>query len=82
MPAITDDLRAAFEDAGYEVDTVSENRGTVRVALREDDAEADALRRVVEESVDEESVYGLQISFETSDADPAVGTVVSFRYRD
>jgi len=82
MAPVTDDLRAAFEGAGYDVDTVSENRGTVRVALREDDAEADALRRVVEESVDEKSVYGLQISFEASDANPAVGTVVSFRHRD
>ncbi|MHB9288268.1 hypothetical protein ACKVMT_14665 [Halobacteriales archaeon Cl-PHB] len=81
MESITDAVRAAYDDAGYDVDTVSENRGTVRVALREDDAEADALRSVVEETVDDGSVLGLQVSFEASDADPGVGTVVTFRYR-
>lgn len=74
-------LRQAFESAGYEVDQVSENRGTVSVAVRDDAADAADLRAVTEETCGEAAVLGFDVTHETTDGSDAVGTVVSFRHR-
>lgn len=81
MSDVAEELRRAFESAGYELDRVSENRGTVRVAIREDGADAAALRTVTEEACGESAVLGFDVAHETRADEDAVGTVVSFRHR-
>lgn len=74
------DLRTAFEDEGYEVSGVSENRGQVRIELLEEAAKANALREITFGVVDEDDVVGWNVSTETADGQ-GVRTVVSFRQR-
>jgi acetylornithine/succinyldiaminopimelate/putrescine aminotransferase len=74
-------LRAAFEDAGYTVDNVTENRDRVRIVLQEDDAEADLLRELVHETLSEERVFALNVGTENVEGAATVQTVVSFRDR-
>lgn len=81
MTDLLQELRAAFESAGYEVDRVSENRGTVEVGLREDAADAAALRSITDDVCGESAVLGFDVDHETSEGHDAVGTVVSFRRR-
>jgi hypothetical protein len=81
MSEITDDLRDAFEAEDYEVGEVSTNRDRVRVALIVEGAEADTLRGIVHETVDEENVMGLNVTTENVEGQDAVQTVVSFRDR-
>ena len=81
MTALTTELEAAFEDAGYDVVSVSENRGQVRVVLREDDVEAAAVRSLTRETVGEDRVLGLDVSTESPEDLDGVSTVISFRHR-
>lgn len=82
MTDVRERLRTELESHGFDVDTVSENRGSVRVALRDDDVPADELRSLVEDALGADSVFGIDVAVESSDAETAVGTIVSFRYRD
>lgn len=81
MTDIREELRAAFESAGHDVAEVSENRGQVRVVLREEGAEADRLRELATEAVDAR-VLGLNVTTEAIGGRDDIGTVVSVRYRD
>lgn len=81
MTDVRDELATAFEEAGYDVDRVSENRGTLRVAIREDGADAGELREITEGVCGESAVLGFDVTHETTEGDDAVGTVVSFRHR-
>lgn len=81
MSDVRDELTAAFESAGYDVDRVSENRGTLRVAIREDAADAGELREITEDVCGESAVLGFDVTHEATEGDDAVGTVVSFRHR-
>ena len=74
-------LRSTLEEMGYTVDDVTTNRDKIRVALREDDAEADLLREAVNEAVGAENVFALDVSTESVDGGGTVQTVVSFRDR-
>lgn len=81
MSDVTDELRRAFESAGYEVDRVSENRDSIRIAIREDAADAGELRAIATDVCGEAAVLGFDVTHETTAGDDAVGTVVSFRHR-
>ena len=79
MSDIPDELRDAFEAAGYEVAGVSRNRDRVRVELLDDRADAAALREVTTDAVGD-GVVGLDVSTESMDGVDDVRTVVSFRH--
>jgi len=81
METLPDDLREAFEAAGYDVAEVSANRDRIRVAVLEETASGDDLRRITHEVVDESETLGLNVSTESEEAQEGVTTVVSFRYR-
>lgn len=81
MSDLGDDLRSSFEDADYDVASVSVNRDTVKVALVDEDAAASKLRAIVETALDSESVRGLDVTREAIDGRDRMGTVVSFRRR-
>ena len=79
MSDIADELRDAFEAAGYEVAGVNRNRDRVRVELLDDRADAAALREVTTDAVGD-GVVGLDFSTESMDGADGVRTVVSFRH--
>lgn len=81
MSNIETQLRSAFEATEYDVSDVTVNRRQVRVAIRQPDAEADALRAIVDEAVGEENVLGLDVATESVDGQDALGTVVTFQQR-
>lgn len=81
MSELQAELRAAFEDRGYEVAEASVNRGRVRVALLDEDAEADELRSITTETVGDENLFGLNVTTERDEGRDATVTVVSFRHR-
>jgi len=81
MSEFREALRSAFEERGYDVAEVSENRGRVRVAVRGGDARADELREITAGTVGEDAVFGLDVSTESLEGTDAVGTVVSFQHR-
>jgi len=81
MTDIQTRIRSAFDATEYDVSDVTVNRRQVRVTVREADAEADALRAVVDEAVGEEEVIGLDVTTESVGGQDALGTVVTFRQR-
>lgn len=82
MDELETTLRDAFETNGYDVAEVSVNRDRVRVVVLEDDASAAELEEITHGVIDPEKTLGLNVTTETIDGQDAVGTVVSFRYRD
>lgn len=81
MSDLQAELRRAFEEAGYDVDGVSDNRGRIRVALREVSPAGDDLRRITEDVCGEDAVLGFDVASEATGGEETVGTVVSFRHR-
>ena len=81
MSAVGEELRDAFESAGYDGGEVSTNRDRVRVALQVEGAKAHRLRDVVTDTVGEDSVMGLNVTTESVEGQDAVQTVVTFRNR-
>lgn len=81
MSQLQTDLREAFEAAGFEVDAVGDNRGRIRVALREESADPEALRRITNDVCGDDAVLGFDVSSETTAGEDTVGTVVAFRHR-
>jgi hypothetical protein len=75
------DLRAAFENEGYEVGDVSRNRGRVRVVIVEEGAPAEELRSIAEWVAEDTDIFGLQVTSESVDGQPGMNTVVTFRER-
>lgn len=80
MSDVTADLRATFEDAGYAVEDVGDNRGQIRITLREDGADVEELRTLTEDVCGEDAVLGFDVTAAET-AEDEVGTAVSFRYR-
>ena len=80
MDDLIDDLKAAFEDADYDVSEASRNRDRVRIAVLDEEASADDLQSITLDVVDESDVLGFNVNTESLD-DDVVTTVVSFRYR-
>lgn len=80
MSELTADLQSAYEEAGYDVSEVTQNRDLVRVVLAED-VGAEAARAVVHETLDEEPRFGVDVATESADGQAGVSTVVSFRDR-
>lgn len=81
MDEIQAALRTAFEDAGHDVATVSTNRDQYRVTVLDDGAEADELRTLVYEVVDESEILGTNVTTESVDGKAGMGTVIEFRHR-
>ncbi len=81
MSELHDELRAAFEDSGYEVGEVSRNRETIRVVVLDEDAEAVDLRSIATDVVTEDDMLALNVTTESVDGQDRMGTVVSFRHR-
>ena len=80
MAELADQLRAAYEDEGYEVRDVTVNRDLVRVVLMAE-AGADAVRSIAAEAAGEEPPLGVTVTTESVDGHDGVSTVVSFRNR-
>jgi lipoate synthase len=80
MSDLSDDIRSAFEGTKYTVADVTENRGQVRIELLDPDAEADALREVLDVVVDLDDVFGPNVTTESADGQ-GVRTVITFRQR-
>ena len=81
MEELTDALRTAFQDAGYDLGEISVNRKRVRVAVRDSEASAETLREITSDAVDEDDVLGFNVTTESVGGSDDVVTVVSFRYR-
>ncbi|NUE02533.1 hypothetical protein HUB97_08545 [Halorubraceae archaeon YAN] len=80
MSEMTPSLKAAFEYTDYDLLDVTVNRRTVRLSVRQADANAQALRAIVEEAVGVDGFFGLNVTTEQSATDD-VGTVVTFQQR-
>lgn len=80
MEELKPTLREAFEESGYEVDELSNNRDNVRISVRDPEASGEDLRAVTYETLDESDVLGFNVSTEST-ANDEINTVVSFRYR-
>jgi hypothetical protein len=74
-------LREAFEDGGYEVEDVSRNRNRITVVLLEEGAPAEDLRSITHGVLDEEAVFGLNVTTESVDGHDGMNTGVTFRTR-
>jgi len=80
MDELTDSLREALEDAGYEVGETSVNRKKVRVEVLDPEASAGDLRDITRDTVGSDDLLGLNVTTESAD-NQEMTTVVSFRYR-
>lgn len=80
MP-VHEDLRAAFESAGYEVTEASDNRGHVRVGVLEENADPEELKAVVTDVVEADAMLGWSVEQESREGEAGVATVITFRTR-
>lgn len=81
MASVHDELRTAFEEAGYEVAEASDNRGHVRVSLLAEDPDQSELKEVTTEVVPDEEMIGWSIEPESREGENGVATVITFRQR-
>ncbi|SDG20785.1 hypothetical protein [Halorientalis regularis] len=80
MSELQVDLRAAFEDEGYDVDDVTVNRDQVRIVLLAEGESASDLEAVTYGVVDEDDVLTMNVTTESVDGQ-GLSTVVTFRHR-
>lgn len=80
MSELQADLRAAFEDDGYDVDDVTVNRDQVRVVLLTEGESASDLEAITYGVVDEDDVLTMNVTTESVDGQ-GLSTVVTFRHR-
>ena len=80
MSELQAELRAAFEDEGYDVDDVTVNRDQVRIALLTEGESANDLEAIDYGVVDEGDVLTMNVTTEQVDGQ-GLSTVVSFRHR-
>lgn len=81
MSDLEADLRDGFEAENYDVASVSVNRDVVTVALLDDDADSEELRRIaIEAGGGEGAIRSVNVSTEALDGRDQLGTVVSFRH--
>jgi hypothetical protein len=81
MDDLLTDLRDRFEDGGYDVVTVTRNRGRIRVVVRGTGMETDALQSLTYDVVPESDVLGLDVKTESVEGSDGMSTVVTFRHR-
>lgn len=81
MEDLLESLRTAFEEHGYDVADVSRNRDSVRVVVLAEGAKAAEMRSITYDVVDEDEVFGLDVTTESVDGQEGLNTVVTFRYR-
>mgnify|MGYP000253558132 CR=1 FL=1 len=81
MADLQQSLREAFEANGYDVDDVSRNRNQIRIVLLEESPAAEDLRTITEDALDEDAIFGLNVTTESVDGHDGMQTVVSFRTR-
>ncbi len=79
MSDVTAALSEAYESEGYTVASVTDNRGQLRVALREEGPDVASLRRIARDVCGEDAIVGLDVTAESTAGDE-VQTVVSFRH--
>lgn len=70
---------ATLTDAGYTVRSVEQNRQLTRIHLDAEAADADNIRRVINDAHDE--VIQIRVTTESDDASDTIRTVVSVRSR-
>jgi len=80
MTDLTNELAAAFEEAGYTVSETTENRDRIRVVVLDPEASGDDLRSITYDILDEDEVLGFNVTNESGTGDE-ITTVVSFRHR-
>ncbi|SEO85313.1 hypothetical protein SAMN05216388_102110 [Halorientalis persicus] len=80
MSELQADLRAAFEDEGYDVDDVTVNRDQVRIVLLAEGESASDLEAITYGVVDEDDVLTMNVTTEQVDGQ-GMSTVVTFRHR-
>lgn len=81
MDDVLETLRAAYEEHGYDVENVARNRAQVRVVLRVEGANAEKLRSIAHDAVDEDDLLGLEVTTSSVEGRDELNTVVTFRYR-
>ncbi|AQL41859.1 hypothetical protein BV210_03615 [Halorientalis sp. IM1011] len=81
MSELQAELRAAFEDEGYDVDDVTVNRDQVRIVLLTEGESANDLEAIAYGVVDEDDVLTMNVTTEQVDGQ-GLSTVVSFRHRN
>jgi len=81
MTDLTNELAAAFEEAGYTVNEATDNRGRIRVVVLDPEASGEDLASITYDVVDEDEVLGFNVTTESGAGDD-ITTVVSFRHRD
>ncbi len=81
MTELQSALRSAYESAGYDVDSVDDNRGQIRVSLQARSPDVGEIRQITSDVCGEDAVLGFDVTSEAIEDDDAVGTVVSFRHR-
>ncbi|TKX75605.1 hypothetical protein EXE46_02330 [Halorubrum sp. GN11_10-6_MGM] len=74
-------IREAFEHTEYDLGNVAVNRRQVRVPVRQESADPDALRAVIEEALGADALATVTVTTERIGGEDTVGTVVSFRHR-
>jgi len=75
-------IREAFKYTEYDLGDIAVNRRQVRVPVIEEGADPNALRAVIEEALGAGALTAVTVTTERIAGEDAVGTVVSFRYRD
>lgn len=73
-------LESAFEEAGFDIAESSRNRDRIRIAVADPEASGERLRELTRETLDEDDIFGFNVTTESLD-DENVVTAVSFRYR-
>lgn len=81
MAPMTEDLRDAYEAAGYDVGEVTRNRNLLRVVVLGDDPGDEELEGVARAELGEDEVMGVLVATESVDAHDDLATVVSVRLR-
>lgn len=81
MSDFTTAIRTAFEHTDYDVADVSQNRQSVRIAIRQEGPEPAAFRAIVEEAIGADGFFGFNVTTERIDGQDTVGTVVTFQKR-
>lgn len=74
-------LQDAFEDDGYDVLDITQNRTQIRVVLAEDRADAEQLRSITDRVFDASELLGVNVTTESVDGQDGTNTVVSCRVR-
>ena len=81
MTDLSEAIRTAFEHTDYDVADVTQNRQSVRIAIKQDGPEPAALRAIIEEAIGADGFFGFNVTTERIDGQDTVGTVITFQQR-